>query len=181
MLSSSSSIFLQAWLRLSAQLCYIWRPEPSQPHSLAAARAKLLQLCPTLCDPVDCSPSGSFAHGILQGRILEWVAMPSSRGSAWPRDWTCISYVSCRWVLYHSASSDNTVASTQQYGWSCLILWSESLAISQMETFLGEGQLGWLVAQEPRPALLCPWGAWLSSNRIQLTNPFQRITVSGLF
>ena len=54
-----------------------------------------------------------------------------------------------------------------------LILWSESLAISQMETFLGEGQLGWLVAQEPRPALLSPWGAWLSSNRIHLTNPFQ--------
>ena len=38
------------------------------------------QLCPTLCDPMDCSPPGSFIHGILQARILEWVAMPSSRG-----------------------------------------------------------------------------------------------------
>ena len=48
----------------------------------------LLQLCPTLCDPMDCSPLGSSVHGILQVRILEWVAMPSSRGSSWPRDGT---------------------------------------------------------------------------------------------
>ena len=43
------------------------------------------------CDPIDCSPAGSSVHGILQVRILEWVAMPSSRGSSWPRDETCIS------------------------------------------------------------------------------------------
>ena len=42
-------------------------------------RAKLLQLCPTLCDPMDYSPPGPSLHGILQERILEWVAMPSSR------------------------------------------------------------------------------------------------------
>ena len=41
--------------------------------------AKSLQLRPTLCDPMDCSPPGSSVHGILQARILEWVAMPSSR------------------------------------------------------------------------------------------------------
>ena len=44
--------------------------------------ARLLQSCLTLMDPVDCSPPGSSVHGILQGRILEWVAMPSSRGSS---------------------------------------------------------------------------------------------------
>ena len=44
------------------------------------------QLCLTLCDPVDYSPPGSYVHGILQARILEWVAMPSSRGSSRPRD-----------------------------------------------------------------------------------------------
>ena len=43
-------------------------------------RAKPLQSCPTLCDPVDCSPPGSPVHGILQVRILERVAVPSSRG-----------------------------------------------------------------------------------------------------
>ena len=41
---------------------------------------KLLQPCPILCDPVDCSPPGSCVHGILQEKILEWVAIPFSRG-----------------------------------------------------------------------------------------------------
>ena len=44
------------------------------------------QLYPTLCNPMDCSPPGSSVHGILQTRILEWVAMPSSRGSSQPKD-----------------------------------------------------------------------------------------------
>ena len=56
------------------------------------------QLCPTLCNPMDCSLPGSSVHGILQARTVEWVAMPSSRGSSifltylgikgsfWPRD-----------------------------------------------------------------------------------------------
>ena len=46
------------------------------------------QLGPTLCDPIECSPPGSSVHGILQGRILEWVAISSSRGSSRPRDRT---------------------------------------------------------------------------------------------
>ena len=50
--------------------------------------AKLFQSCLTLCDSMDCSPPGSSVHGILQARILEWVAMPSSRGSSLPRDRT---------------------------------------------------------------------------------------------
>ena len=49
------------------------------------------QSCLTLCDPMYCSPSGSFVHGILQARLLEWVAMPSSRGSSQPRDQIQIS------------------------------------------------------------------------------------------
>ena len=44
--------------------------------------AQSLQLCPTVCNPMDCNPQGSSVHGILQARILEWVAMPSSRGSS---------------------------------------------------------------------------------------------------
>ena len=44
------------------------------------------QSCPTLCDPMDCSPPGSPVHGILQARIREWVDMPFSRGSSQPRD-----------------------------------------------------------------------------------------------
>ena len=47
----------------------------------------------TLRDPMDCSPPGSSVHGILQGRVLEWVSMPSSSGSSWPRDRTQISHI----------------------------------------------------------------------------------------
>ena len=48
------------------------------------------QLCLTLCNPMDCSPPGSSVHGILQARILEWVAIFFSRGSSQPRDQTFI-------------------------------------------------------------------------------------------
>ena len=56
---------------------------------------KVTQSCLTLCDPMDCSPPGSSVHGILQARILEWVAMPYSTGSSRPRDWSRVSCVSC--------------------------------------------------------------------------------------
>ena len=48
--------------------------------------AKSLQSCPTLCNPIACSPPGSSVHGLLQARILEWIAMPSPRGSSRPRN-----------------------------------------------------------------------------------------------
>ena len=55
-----------------------WFPGPA---IIDCVRAKSHQLCPTLCDPMGCSPPGSSIHWILQARILEWVAMPSSKGS----------------------------------------------------------------------------------------------------
>ena len=69
----------------------------------ACVCAKLLQSHVTLCDSMGCRPPGSSVDGVLQERILRWVAMPSSRGSSQPRVGTCISYVSCigRQVLYH--------------------------------------------------------------------------------
>ena len=71
-------------------------------HNLCIC-AQSLQLRLTLWDPVDCSPPGSSIHGVLQARALKWVAMPFTGGSSWPRDRTCISYISCigRRVLYH--------------------------------------------------------------------------------
>ena len=56
--------------------------------------AKLLQLCPTLWDPMDYNPPGSFAHGIFQARNLEWVAISFSRGSSRHRDRTQVSSIS---------------------------------------------------------------------------------------
>ena len=63
---------------------------PGKPES------EVTQLCPTLCDPVDCSPPGSSVHGILQARILEWVAISFSRGSSGPRDQTQVSQIAGR-------------------------------------------------------------------------------------
>ena len=56
----------------------------------------LSRVRPTLCDPVDCSPPGSSIHGILQARILEWVAISFSRGSSHPRDRTQVSRIAGR-------------------------------------------------------------------------------------
>ena len=51
------------------------------------------QLCPTLCDPMDCSSPGSFIHGILQARLLEWVAILFFGGSSQPKDGTQVSCI----------------------------------------------------------------------------------------
>ena len=61
------------------------------------------QLCPTLCDPMDCSSPGPSVHGIFQARILEWIAISYSRRSSWPRNQTCVSSISCigSQILYH--------------------------------------------------------------------------------
>ena len=58
------------------------------------------QSCLTLCNPMDCSLPGSSVHGILQARILEWVAIPSSRGSSQLRDWTQVSCVLGRYFTF---------------------------------------------------------------------------------
>ena len=52
------------------------------PATVVVAVVLVARLCPTLCDPTDCSPPGSSVHRILQARILEWIAIPFSRGSS---------------------------------------------------------------------------------------------------
>ena len=63
------------------------------------------KLCLTFCDPVDWRLPGSSVHGIFQARILEWVAISSSRGSCQPRNQTCIVCVG-RLILYHWATRE---------------------------------------------------------------------------
>ena len=119
--------------------------------------AKLLQSCPPLCDPMDCSPSGSSVHGILQTRILEWTDISSPKGSSPPRDQTHISYVSCigRQVLYqqcHLRSPDRTQTYTQKNSWTVLpqkfknapIILGENLA-KHLDLHLEEGNPLWYV------------------------------------
>ena len=77
--------------------------EPHQGRSVVQSRSRNVtmmtqwsahaQLCLILCNSMDCNPLGSSVHGILQARILEWVAMPSSRRSSRPRDRTQVSHV----------------------------------------------------------------------------------------
>ena len=60
---------------------YYWYKTVVKFYSVAWSEVKVAQSCPTLCDPMDCSPPGSSVHGILQARILDWVAISFSRGS----------------------------------------------------------------------------------------------------
>ena len=61
-------------------------------------QVKIAQSCPTLCDPMDYSLPGSSVHGILQARILEWVAVPFSRGSSQPKNRTQVSRIGNRFI-----------------------------------------------------------------------------------
>ena len=75
------------------------------------------QLCPTLCNPMDCSLPGSAVHGILQARILEWVTISSSKRSSQLRDGTHISHIA-RWILYHWATWETHEERGELKGWS---------------------------------------------------------------
>ena len=61
--------------------------------NMIESESEVAQSCPTLCDPMDCSLPGSSVHGILQARVLEWVAISFSRGSSRPRDRTGVSRI----------------------------------------------------------------------------------------
>ena len=80
------------------------------PHSSEGKESEMkvlaTQSSQTLCDPRDCGPPVSSVHGIVQARMLRWVAMPSSRRSSQLRDQKRTSHVSCigRQVLYHPGS-----------------------------------------------------------------------------
>ena len=58
------------------------------------------QSCLTLCDPMDCRLPGSFVHRISQAKILDWVAISSSRGSSWSRDWTWVFCIAGRFFTF---------------------------------------------------------------------------------
>ena len=66
--------------------------------------AQSLHLCLTLCNHIECSLPGSSVHGILQARLLEWVAMSSSRGCFQSRNPRLLRLLHCRWLLYHWAT-----------------------------------------------------------------------------
>ena len=81
------------------------------------------QLCPTLCDPMDCSPSGSSVHGILQARILEWVAISFSRGSSRPWDQTWVFCITSRcFTLWATREEYSAIKKKKKTIW-CHLQW----------------------------------------------------------
>ena len=87
----------------------------SQPHTKQAFFVYVCaQTCTTLCNFVDCSPTGFSVHGIFQARILEWVAISSSRRFSQPRDQTLISSGSFigRQILYHCTTWEAQIQQT---------------------------------------------------------------------
>ena len=79
--------------------------------------AKSLQSRPTPCDPMDCSLPGSSVHGILQARILEWVAISFSRGSFWSRDRICVPWGSCTAGGFFTAEPPGKPSQVDKFVW----------------------------------------------------------------
>ena len=97
-------------------------------HAAAAAAAKSLQSCPTLCDPIDSSPPGSPVPGILQARTLEWVAISFSNAWKWKVKVKPLSHVrllATPWTAAHQAPP--SMGFSRQEYWSGLPLPSPSM------------------------------------------------------
>ena len=93
------------WEERSEAIMVSWAQLTSQLNATGWLRVLVAQSRLTLCDPVDCRPSGSSVHGISQARILDWLAISFS----WPRDQTCVSWISCfgSWILHHWATLES--------------------------------------------------------------------------
>ena len=107
---------------MSENLCYLIYLMKSESES------EVSQSCQTLCNPVDCSPPGFSIHGILQARMLEWVASSFSRGSSRPRDRTQVSRIAGRcfylWASREYPNLPDTILLLYNYSPSVI---SESL------------------------------------------------------
>ena len=106
------------------QLCQVPDTVPNSKCELSSFLPACLvtQSCPTPCDPMDCSLPGSSVHGTVQARILEWVAMPSSRGSSWPRDGTWISCI-VGWFLTVWTTRETLQGNTKELVLVVLFSW----------------------------------------------------------
>jgi len=100
----SPFVSLASHVILSGFPSHIWL---TAPYSIWLWKeSESVMSCPTLCNPMDCSLPGSSVHRILQARILEWFAVPFSRASSWPRDWTQVSCIAGRfytvWAIWEA-------------------------------------------------------------------------------
>ena len=120
------------------------------------------QLCLTLCEPMDCSLPGSSVRGILQARILEWIAISFSRGSSWPRDWTQVSRIAGRhftdwpWIFYRIKMFENY--STSQFQGTSLVAQTVKHLSTMWESWVWA--LGWEDPLEKEMAIHSSTVAW---------------------
>ena len=91
--SQESSPTLQFKSINSSTLGFLYSPTVTSIHDYWKNHSEVVQSCPTLCNPMDCSLPRSSVHGILQAIVLEWVAISFSRWSSWPRDRTQVSHI----------------------------------------------------------------------------------------
>ena len=123
----------------------------------------LLLFFSRLCNPLDCSPSGSSVHGISQARVLKWVAIPFFRGSFWPRNWT---HVSCtdRCILYHWATWETLLEPSLSFirikVWKLVGLPGGSVLKESCMQEMWVWSLGWEDPLEKEMAVHCSILAW---------------------
>ena len=145
------------------------------------------QLCPTLCDPMNCSLPGSSVQGISQVRTLMWVAISSSRGCSWPRDQTHVSGL-LHWQadflsVSHLGSRSIMVIKFPHalvWSWPCLHFWVTDLAcLSALNIFplsVGLQGLCWKLCS----SIKIPW-IWFSLAAFTvLTLIFERLIIMCL-
>ena len=130
-----------------------WSPSIYPQLCLWLVRVLAVQSCPTLCDPVDCSPPSSSVHGILQARILEWVIIPFSRASSWPRDLTPVFCIAGRFFTIWATRWDRQ---TSQLRWAfCFKL------LSKVCMLLAEVRIGQKCQKTPQLISLCFCLIWV--------------------
>ena len=138
MLGSASASY--AWLSFFFSFLHgnpLWCTEQtslSAPEALSFTTVICAQRCPTLCDPMDRSPPGSSVQGIIQARILEWVAMPSFRGIFLTQGSTP-GLLHCRQILYHWATREThncpgVVNNVSDWKAECTSFWNLVLGIA---------------------------------------------------
>ena len=145
------------------------------------------QSCLTLCDPVDCWLPDSSVHGILQARILEWVAIPFSWGSFWPRDWNWVSHIAGRFFTICATKDMNDKSNS-----SCKRIQFSSVQFSCSVMSDSLRSHGLLHARSPCPTPTpgvcsnsCPSSQWchptISSSVIPFSSCLQSFPASGSF
>ena len=148
-------------------------------------KVKVAQLWPILCDPMDCSQLGSSVHGILQARIPEWVAIPFSRGSSRPRDWTLVSSIAGRFFIIWATReapewpkslglsnvSKSVIFELKKVSWPCCVACGILVPWPGIKPVLPAVEARSLNCQgSPSRCLIfgfhCLWGGWLLSENL---------------